>query len=123
MSAEIPGSVSLREQLGIEQEDPKIFKPITLEESMEAAKVVAADTTIDDDLRPCIEIGIILDLMPAHLTPRKERIARAMNISARTVRRRELDWELLDPLQRFDLVRNALRVVITGRARKAWIGN
>ena len=116
MSAEIPGSVSLREQLGISQEDPKVFKPITLEEAIQAARVIADDTTIQPEMRPRVEVGLILDLMPAHLTPRKEIIAKALDLSPRTIRRRELEWESFDQIERFDLVRHALRVVIATRA-------
>lgn len=117
MKAEIPGSVSLREQLGIEQEDPRIFKPISLEEAINASRMIADDTTIQPDMRNRVEVGLILDLMPAHLTPRKEAVAKALNLSTRTIRRRELEWEMIDPLDRFDLVRNALRVVVAERAR------
>ena len=118
MSGEIVGSASLRSQIGIAAEDPRIFRPISVAEALEVASIIKADTSIEEDIRDVIEVGIPLDLMPAHLTPRKELLAEALRVSVRTIRRRELAWELCDQRVRFDLVHRASRLVFANRGSR-----
>lgn len=118
MSGEIVGSASLRSQIGIEAEDPRIFRPISVTEALEVARIIKADETIDEEIRDCIEVGIPLDLMPSHLTPRKETLAEALRVSVRTIRRRELAWELSDQRIRFELVHRASRLVFANRGSR-----
>ena len=118
MSGEIVGSASLRSQIGIAAEDPRIFRPISVAEALDVARIIKADTSIDEDIREVVEVGIPLDLMPAHLTPRKELLAEALRVSVRTIRRRELAWELCDQKVRFDLVHRASRLVFANRGSK-----
>jgi len=118
MSGEIVGSASLRSQIGIAAEDPRIFRPISVIEALDVARIIKADTSIEEDIRDVIEVGIPLDLMPAHLTPKKEILAEALRVSVRTIRRRELAWELCDQRVRFDLVHRASRLVFANRGSK-----
>lgn len=118
MSGEIVGSASLRSQIGIEAEDPRIFRPISVAEALEVARIIRADTSIEEEIREVVEVGIPLDLMPAHLTPRKEILAEALRVSVRTIRRRELAWELCDQRVRFDLVHRASRLVFANRGSR-----
>jgi hypothetical protein len=118
MSGEIVGSASLRSQIGIAAEDPRIYRPISVAEALDAARIIKADTSIEEDIRDVIEVGIPLDLMPAHLTPRKELLAEALRVSVRTIRRRELAWELCDQRIRFDLVHRASRLVFANRGSR-----
>lgn len=118
MSGEIVGSASLRSQIGIEAEDPQIFRPISVTEALEVARIIKADETIEEEIREVIEVGIPLDLMPSHLTPAKSALAEALGVSVRTIRRRELAWETADQRLRFDLVHRASRIVFTERGAR-----
>ena len=113
--AEIPGSASVRSQVGILPEDPAIFRPIMLEEALAAARIIGRDSQIEDEIRCILDVGIVLDLMPGHLTPRKAALSEALTLSVRTIRRREIAWELGDQRARFDLVHRASRLVFDNR--------
>ena len=113
--AEIPGSASVRSQVGILPEDPAIFRPIMLEEALAAARIIGRDSQIQDEIRCILDVGIVLDLMPGHLTPRKAALSEALTLSVRTIRRREIAWELGDQRSRFDLVHRASRLVFANR--------
>lgn len=113
-----PGSQSIRAQIGIRTEDPAIFHPITLDEALEVAKIVSGDESLEREYARAAEIGIVLDLMPGDLTPRKESVARALGLSVRTIRRRELVWELSNQIDRFAMVMRALRLLIAKRGAK-----
>ena len=71
----IPGSASVRSQLGIVAEDPRIFRPYAVEELSSAAEILARDESISDHVRRLIPIGVVYDLRPAHLMPRVEQVA------------------------------------------------
>lgn len=111
-----PGSESIRSQLGIAPEHPAIFRASTLDEAVFVARTVRDDETLPDLVRRCAEVGIALDLMPGHLAPSRSALARKLIASVRTIRRRELGWESVDPAMRFDLVRRAMRLLIVRRA-------
>ena len=110
------GSASMRSQLGIKSEDPRIFRPVTMREALAAAKTVARDECIDSWMAGILCVGLPLDLMPSHLTPRKQDLAAALGVSVRTVRRREIDWEC-HPRQdtRWLLVHRAFRLIVARR--------
>lgn len=112
---EIPGAASIRSQVGIVPEDPEVFRPIEIKEALEAVGILERDETISEEIRALLSVGILLDLMPGHLTPRKSMIAERLRVSVRTIRRREIDWELVDPRIRFDLTHRASRLVIAAR--------
>lgn len=111
-----PGSEAIRGQLGITAEDPAVFKPHSLYESLKVARIIRDDEEIVSRIRRLVEVGIVLDLMPGHLRPRRDRMARALGCSVRTVLRREIEWEGVDPLERFALVRRASRLIVAMRA-------
>jgi hypothetical protein len=115
---EEPGSVSIRAQVGIRAEDPRVFRPIRLTEALRVARIIAADESIPEEIRGLVEVGIPLDLMPGHVTPAKAALSEALRVSVRTVRRRELAWELCDQRVRFDLVHRASRLVFAERGSK-----
>jgi hypothetical protein len=115
---EEPGSVSIRAQVGIRAEDPRVFRPIRLTEALRVARIIAADDSIPEEIRGLVEVGIPLDLMPGHVTPAKTALAEALRVSVRTIRRRELAWELCDQRVRFDLVHRASRLVFAERGSK-----
>ena len=110
------GAEALRVRLGIAQEDPKVFRANSLEESVAVARIIRDDEEFPREMRGVVEVGIVLDLMPDHLTPRRDALARRLGCSVKTVRRRELAWEGLDPNVRFALVHRASRLVIALRA-------
>lgn len=115
---EEPGAVSIRSQVGIRAEDPRVFRPIRLAEALKVARIIRADETIPEEIRALVEVGIPLDLMPGHVTPAKAALAEALRVSVRTVRRRELAWETADQRLRFDLVHRAARLVFAERGSK-----
>ena len=111
-----PGSQSIRAQLGIAQEDARIFRPNRLIECLRVARIIRDDESITPEVRRLVEVGIVLDLMPGHLRPRRERMAAALGCSVRTVVRREIEWEAVCVLERFELVRRACRLIVSMRA-------
>jgi hypothetical protein len=118
MRAEIPGAASIRTQVGIRSEDPRVFRPIRLTEALRAARIIRADETLSEEIRALVEVGIPLDLMPGHVTPPKAALAEALRVSVRTIRRRELAWETADQRLRFDLVHRAARLVFAERGSR-----
>jgi hypothetical protein len=111
-----PGSEAIRGQLAIVAEDPEVFKPHSLYESLKVARIIRDDEDIAPEIRRLVEVGIVLDLMPGHLRPRRDRMARALGCSVRTLLRREIEWEGVDPMVRFGLVRRAARLIVAMRA-------
>ena len=111
-----PGSEAIRSQMAIAQEDPTIFRANTLTESLRVARIIRDDEEIVPRVRRLVEVGIVLDLMPGHLRPRRDRMARALGCTVRTVLRREIEWEGIDPLNRFVLVHRACRLILAMRA-------
>lgn len=111
-----PGSQSIRAQLAIRQEDPAVFRPNRLAESLRVARIIRDDEALPREVRRLAEVGIVLDLMPGHLMPRRERMARALGCTVRTILRRQVEWEGIDPMLRLDIVRRAMRLVISMRA-------
>ena len=115
---EEPSAFSVRSQVGIEQEDPRVFHPIRLAEALKVARILKRDEALPEDILDILEVGIPLDLMPSHLTPAKTALAEALGVSVRTIRRRELAWETEDQRLRFDLVHRASRIVFTERGAR-----
>lgn len=111
-----PGAEALRAQLGVEPEDPSVFRPPTLDECVDAMRIVLRDSALTVRLRAHAEVGLILDLMPDHLTPRRVDLARRLGCAPRTVRRRELAWEGCDSIQRHQIVHRAIRLLLAMRA-------
>jgi hypothetical protein len=109
---------AMRSLLDIEQEDPEIFHPVDLDEAIRIARIIRADVQLSLEVRRLAEVGITLDLMPNHLRPSRRALGRAVGCSGRTVLRREVRWEGIEPLTRFELARRALRLLIAYRARE-----
>ena len=82
----LPGSVSVRAQLGIRAEDPNIFRTYTLAEAIRCAKVLSADRNISLFVRALLPVGLCLDLRPGHISATIASIAQACGMGARTVR-------------------------------------
>jgi hypothetical protein len=111
-----PGAEAIRIALGIEQEDPQVFRPNTFDESLRVARIIRDDDQLTRQVRKVIEVGLVLDTMPDHLSPRRADMARRLGVTVRTIRRRELRWEGIDPVLRKDLVHRAKRLLIAIRA-------
>ena len=111
-----PGSQAIRSQLDIEPECPVVFRPYTLSEALGIARIIREDEELSPDVRRLLEVGVVLDLMPGHLRPRRDRHARAIGCAVRTLLNRELRWEAVDPLVRDEIIRRAVRI---GMARRA----
>ncbi len=114
---ELPGTASIRAQIGIVQEDPRVFHPFTIEEAIRAADAISIDSTIPNPVRRLLRVGIALDLRPGHLTPTKSALGRALDLDRRTVAAREGLWECLDPILRADLVGRAAAMILLRRAQ------
>jgi hypothetical protein len=80
------------------------------------ARIIRDDDALPVAVRRMVEVGIVLDLMPDHLTPRRDVLARRLGCTVKTVRRKELAWEGIDRRVRFVLVHRASRLVIALRA-------
>ena len=110
------GTASIRSRLGIEQEDPRIFRAYEPEAALRAGRILERDQTLSPAVRRLVPLGIVLDLRPGDLTPRRAGLARLLGISPSTVRRREAQWEAVDPSVRFDVVRRAVSLCLQWRA-------
>lgn len=115
-----PGSASVRSQLGIEQEDPLVFRPYTMEEAVRAAQILARDDSLPIAFRSLIPVGVPLDLRPLHLMPDTAVLAAAVGLSPRTIRTRRLLWELTDEVERFEIVRRACGMILAWRGEAAY---
>ncbi len=114
---DLPGTASIRSQLGIEQEDPRYFHPYRIADAIRAADVLAGDSTVPKPVRRLLRVGLALDLRPGHLTPNKSHLGRHLNLDRRTVAARELAWESVDPVLRFELVRRASALILLWRGK------
>ena len=115
----LPGSVSVRAQLGIRTEDPKIFRRYTLAEAIRCAKVLASDRDIALFVRALLPVGLCLDLRPGHISATITSIAEACGIGARTVRQHRVMWECVDSAIRFDAVKRSCGLILTWRGSTA----
>jgi hypothetical protein len=86
--------------------------PFTLAESLAAADVVWPDTELPREIAVA---GIVFDMMPAHLSPRRDVVARRLRVAPDVVRVALLLWECADDSIRFDVVRRAVAIA---RARR-----
>ena len=116
----IPGSASVRSQLGIVAEDPRVFRPYAVEELSRAAEIIARDQTISDHVRRLIPIGVVYDLRPAHLMPRVEMMAVRLGCSVRRIRRDLIAWEVVDPIDRFEIARRACGMILAWRGQSLY---
>lgn len=112
---EEPGTASIRSQLNVEQEDPQVFRPFTLRESLRVARLIRDDVSLPIEVRRLAEIGVVLDLMPDDLAPTRHIHGLAVGVTPRTIRRRAYRWEGVDPRIRFDVTRRAARAIIAER--------
>jgi hypothetical protein len=115
---EEPGTASIRSQVGIAQEDPSVFYPFTLREALRVARFVRDDESIDRRVRALAEVGVVLDLMPGHLMPRRHDHAVALGVSARTIRRRAIRWEGVSESVKFYTTQITARAIIAERGAK-----
>jgi hypothetical protein len=113
---ELPGSQSIRSQMGIVQEDPEVFRPYTLTEAKRAAEVLAGDRDIPAPVRRLLTVGLALDLRPGHLTPSKSHLALFLRHDRKTIASRELRWESVESSLRADLVGRAVSMILLWRA-------
>jgi hypothetical protein len=115
---EEPGTRSVRAQLGIADEDERVFHPVTLKEAIATARMVRDDSALPPLVRRLVEVGLVLDLMPLHLTPCRREHARLLGVSVRTIRRRAIQWEGISQATRFDLTQRAMRAIIAARGAR-----
>lgn len=112
---EIAGTSAVRKHVGIEVDDPRVFRPVTLSEAIAAVDHVCTDA-VASRFMPQARVGLVLDMIPGHRRPRASEIARQLGLKSSTVRRRELLWESCPESIRFDLVRRSIVVVLLTRA-------
>jgi hypothetical protein len=110
-----PGVASVRAQLGIDQEDPAIFRPYELEEIIPVAGYLRNAPDVPRRVRKIMEVGLVYDLRPQHLAPRLVPLGKALGLAPSTVARHRQLWEGLDQETRFDLVQRAVRMILVFR--------
>jgi hypothetical protein len=110
-----PGVASVRAQLGIEQEDPAIFRPYDLEEILPVAGYIRNSSDVPRRVRRIVEVGLVYDLRPQHLAPRLVALGKALGLAPSTVARHRELWEGVDPHLRFDLIQRAVRMLLVFR--------
>lgn len=115
---EFPGTASIRAQTSIEQEDERVFHPVTLREALRHSRLIRDDTALEPRVRRLAEVGVVLDLMPGHLMPRRHDHAVALGVTVRTIRRRAYAWEGIDQQTRFDCTQRAIRAIIAERGAR-----
>ena len=113
----IPSFESLRSQLGIEPEDPAVFKPITPQEALKAAKVVCRDQNLPERIREIGILGLVLDLTPGHLRPTFAMLSALVGRSRSTLADWEIEWETrIEDDLRSEMVQRAFRLILADRA-------
>jgi hypothetical protein len=115
---EEPGTASIRAQASIEQEDERVFHPFTLREALRVARLIRDDEALSPKVRALAEVGVVLDLMPGHLMPRRHDHAVALGVTVRTIRRRAIRWEGVDQRVKFYTTQIAARAIIAERGAK-----
>ena len=115
-----PGVVSVRSQIGIVAEDPRVFHPYTVEEALRCAGILRRDLEIPGAVRSLLTVGLAFDLLPGHLSPSEEALARRLNISEESVSRRRLKWETVDPVLRFEISRRSTSMILAWRGRETY---
>lgn len=110
-----PGVASVRAQLGIEQEDPAIFRAYEIAEILPVVGWLRNSGDVPRSVRRIVEVGVLYDLRPQHLSPRLTEVGKALGIAASTVARHRELWEGIDPQLRFDLVQRAVRMLLVFR--------
>lgn len=94
-------------------------RPFALGESIAAARVVARESAYP---RSLVLVGVVLDMMPGHLTPRRALLARRLRIRRELVEAAELVWEVADDADRVRLLAAAVRVARVRRLGAACRG-
>ena len=115
-----PGIVSVRSQIGIEVEDERIFRPYTVDEALRVAAIFRRDPEIPRGVRALLAVGMIYDLLPGHLSPDDEAIARRLRTTPTRIDDRRVRWESVDPILRFDLVHRATALIIAWRGKEVY---
>jgi len=115
-----PGIVSVRSQIGIEVEDERIFRPYTVDEAIRVAAILRRDPDIPRGVRALLAVGMIYDLIPGHLSPDDEAIARRLRTTATRIEDRRVRWESVDPVLRFDLVHRSTAIIIAWRGKAVY---
>lgn len=82
-------------------------RPFTFAEAWLAAETVHADVPMP---REVVVSGIVLDMMPGHLAPRRAVLARRLRIRPDTLQSCVALWETVDDHVRFAAVAAAVRV-------------
>ncbi len=94
---------------------PSRSRPFSIEEVHSAALILASEWNIADVPLRVLVVGMILDLRPADLTPRRRDIAKMLRVSAESVCGDEVLWEMLCEDRRMDFVRRAVRIILSMR--------
>lgn len=115
-----PGIVSVRSQIGIEVEDERIFRPYTVDEALRVAAILRRDPEIPIGVRALLAVGIVYDLLPGHLSPDDEALARRLRTKVDRIEDRRVRWESVDPVLRFDLVHRATALIIAWRGKEVY---
>lgn len=112
------GSASVRAQIGITPEDPKVFHPYTVDECLWCARVLGSDMLPQIVIARLLPLGLIIDLMPSHLMPSVSILSLRLRRSPEWLRRSRLQWECVDPVIRFALVRKSVAMILMLRGAK-----
>ena len=82
-------------------------RPFAFRAAYDAAEVVWPDTHLPREIAVA---GIVFDMMPGHLSPRPEPLAKRLRIEPETVAAVLAIWELVEPNVRFEAVRRAVAI-------------
>ena len=110
-----PGPHEMRQRFGVVQNDTKLFKPYELNECLGVSRLVTTDPSIKDDVKPVVRLGIVLDLMTGHRTPKRLTLCRQFRIKRSQLDELERRWELFDEVERFRLVARCVRLIQADR--------
>ena len=113
------GVASIRSQIGIEDEDPTVFRPYEVSEILQCAKILVTDDRTPQAVRRLLRVGLCYDLRAGHLSPLPDALAVTLGISARRVRAARLRWECVAPALRFDLCARSVGMILCWRGQAA----
>jgi len=99
-------------------------RPFGFAESYAAAEIVWPDTRLPREIAVA---GIVFDMMPGHLSPRRAVIAKRLRVEPETVGALLAIWELVEPGARFDAVRRSVAIarvrrLSCGKECRPWRG-
>lgn len=90
-------------------------RPFTVDEALDAARILSRSWAVRGITRTVLLVGVVYDLMPNDLTPKRDKLAKRFGISREKLDEAEMVWESFAEEARLDLIKRAVRIVLASR--------